>query len=381
MQLRYNFRVYPTPGQRIALAKVFGCARVVYNDALRARQDAYEAGERLSDTDVQRRVVTEAKKTPEREWLSEVASVALVQACRDARAAYRNWFDSMSGKRRGRKVGRPRFRSRKDNRQAIRLTRNGFTLKPNGRLYAAKIGDLDVRWSRDLPAPPSSVTLIKDAAGRYFASFVVDVDTEPLPETGTEVGIDLGLATFAVLSNGKTIESPKFLRRAERKLRKAQQALSRTQRGSNNRAKARLRVAKAHAKVRDSRTDWAHKHSTTLIRDNQAVYVEDLAVSGLARTKLAKSVHDAAWGTFLRMLDDKAARYGRVVHRIDRWFPSSQTCSECGRVDGPKPLPVREWVCPCGARHNRDLNAAKNILAAGRAERLNACGETVSLSA
>ncbi|OQO93709.1 transposase [Saccharomonospora piscinae] len=381
MQLRYNFRVYPTPGQRIALAKAFGCARVVYNDALRVRQDAYEAGERLSDTDVQRRVVTEAKKTEVRAWLSEVASVALVQACQDARAAYRNWFDSMSGKRRGRRVGRPRFRSRKDNRQAIRLTRNGFLLRPNGRLYAAKIGDLDVRWSRDLPSAPSSVTLIKDAAGRYFASFVVNVGPEPLPETDSEVGIDLGLATFAVLSNGKTIESPKFLRRAERKLRKAQQNLSRKQRGSNNRAKARLRVSKAHAKVRDSRTDWAHKNTTALIRDNQAIYVEDLAVSGLARTKLAKSVHDAAWGTFLRMLDGKAVRYGRVVHRIDRWFPSSQTCSECGRVDSKKPLDVREWTCPCGTTHDRDLNAAKNILAAGRAERLNACGETVSLSA
>lgn len=381
MQLRYNFRVYPTPGQRIALAKAFGCARVVYNDALRTRQDAYEAGERLSDTDVQRRVVTEAKKTDSRVWLSEVASVALVQACQDARAAYRNWFDSMSGKRAGRKVGRPRFRSRKDNRQAIRLTRNGFSLKPNRKLYAAKIGDLDVRWSRDLPSAPSSVTLIKDAAGRYFASFVVDVDTEPLPATDPEVGIDLGLSTFAVLSNGKTIESPKFLRRAERRLRKAQQSLSRKQQGSNNRAKARVRVAKAHAKIRDSRADWAHKNTTALIRENQAVYVEDLAVSGLARTNLAKSVHDAAWGTFLRMLEDKAARYGRVVHKIDRWFPSSQTCHVCGRVDGPKPLSVRTWSCPCGAVHDRDLNAAKNILAAGRAERLNACGETVSLSA
>lgn len=184
-----------------------------------------------------------------------------------------------------------------------------------------------------------------------------------------------------MLSNGQTIESPKFLRRAERKLRKAQQALSRKVKGSSNRAKARLRVAKAHAKVRDARTDWAHKNTTALIRDNQAVYVEDLAVSGLARTNLAKSVYDAAWGQFVRMLEGKAARYGRVVHKIDRWSPSSQTCSECGRGDGKKPLSAREWSCPCGAHHDRDLNAAKNILAAGRAERRNACGETVSLSA
>jgi putative transposase len=381
MQLRYNFRVYPTPGQRAALARTFGCARVVYNDALRARQDAYAAGEKLSDTDVQRRVVSEAKRTEQRAWLSKVASVALVQACQDARMAYRNWFDSMSGKRSGRKVGRPKFRSRKDNRQAVRFTRNGFSIKPNGNLYAAKIGELNIRWSRELPSAPSSVTLIKDAASRYFASFVVDVDQEPLPTTGTEVGIDLGLATFAVLSDGKTIASPKFLRSAERKLRKAQQALSRKDKGSKNRAKARVRVAKAHAKVCDARTDWAHKHSTAIIRDNQAVYVEDLCVSGLGRTRLAKSAHDAAWGTFLRMLENKAQRYGRVVHRIDRFYPSSQICSECGRVDGKKPLSVRDWTCPCGAHHDRDLNAAKNILAAGRAERLNACGETVSLSA
>ena len=211
-----------------------------------------------------------------------------------------------------------------------------------------------------VPTPPRG-----GERGPTESPFVVDVDTEPLPVSDSEIGIDLGLSTFAVLSNGKTIESPKFLRRAERKLRKAQQNLSRKQRGSNNRAKARIRVAKAHAKVRDARTDWAHKNTTALIRDNQAVYVEDLAVSGLARTKLAKSVHDAAWGTFLRMLEDKAARYGRVVHRIDRWFPSSQTCSTCGRVDGKKPLSVREWSCPCGATHDRDLNAARNILVAG----------------
>ncbi len=381
VQLRYNYRVYPTPGQRIALAKAFGCARVVFNDALRARQSAFESGVKISDTDVQRQVVTLAKRTAERAWLSEVASVALVQACQDARMAYRNWFDSMSGRRKGRRVGRPRFRSRKDNRQTIRLTRNGFTLRPNGRLYAAKVGDLPVRWSRQLPADPSSVTLIKDAAGRYFASFVVDVDTEPLPVVDPEVGIDLGLTTFAVMSDGKTITSPKFLRTAERKLRKAQQALSRKAKGSNNRAKARVKVAKAHARVRDARSDWAHKQSTVLIRDNQAVYVEDLCVIGLARTWLAKSVHDAGWGLFLRMLEDKATRYGRTFGKIDRFYPSSQLCSACGAIDGPKPLSVRTWTCRCGVVHDRDLNAAINILAAGRADKRNACGGTVSPAA
>lgn len=381
MQLRYNYRVYPTPGQQVSLARAFGCARVVYNDALRARRDAYVSGEKISDTEVQRRVVTEAKRTPERAWLGEVASVALVQACQDARTAYRNWFDSISGKRKGRRIGAPRFRSRKDNRQAIRLTRNGFTLRENGRLYAAKIGELEVRWSRELPSVPSSVTLIKDAAGRYFVSFVVQVDERPLSLVESEVGIDLGLTTFAVLSSGKIIASPRFLRQAERRLRKAQQSLSRKEKGSKNRVKAPVRVAKAHARVADTRRDWAHKHSTAIIRDNQAVFVEDLCVSGLARTRLAKSVHDAGWGMFIRMLEEKAARYGRTFAKVDRWFPSTRMCSVCGVLSGKKPLHVRKWTCTCGTVHDRDLNAAENILAAGRAERVNACGGAVSPAA
>ena len=364
------------------LARSFGCARVVFNDALRARQDAYAAGVKLSDTDVQKQVVTEAKKTSQRAWLAEVASVVLVQACQDARRAYRNWFDSISGKRKGRRIGAPRLRSRKDNRQAIRLTRNGFSLRSNGKLYVAKVGELEVRWSRDLPSEPSSVSIIKDAAGRYFASFVVETTDDPLPECDAEVGIDLGLATFAVLSDGKVIESPKFFRRAERTLRTAQRSLSRKQKGSKNRVKARIRVAKAHAKVADARLDWAHKQSTAIIGENQAVFVEDLCVTGLARTRLAKSVHDAGWAMFIRLLEEKAARYGRTFVRVDRWFPSSRLCSACGVKDGPKPLSIREWQCAaCGAVHDRDLNAAKNILAAGRAERLNACGGTVNPAA
>jgi putative transposase len=381
VQLRYNFRVYPTPGQRISLARAFGCARVVYNDNLRAREQAHAAGVKLSDTDLQRLVVTEAKRAPERAWLADVSSVVLVQACQDARAAYRNWWDSLSGKRKGAKLGKPRFRSRKDNRQAIRFTRNGFSLRPNGRVYAAKVGELKVSWSRDLPSDPSSVTIIKDAGGRYFVSFVVVADDQPLPEMETEVGIDLGLATFAVCSDGKTIASPRFLRQAERRLKKAQQALSRKEEGSKNRVKARIKVALAHVRVADTRRDWAHKHSTRIIRENQAVYVEDLCVKGLARPRLAKSVHDAGWSMFTRMLEEKAARYGRAFSKVDRWFPSSQLCSVCGAIDGPKPLSVRTWTCGCGAVHDRDLNAAKNILAAGLAESLNACGGAVSPAA
>jgi putative transposase len=383
VQLRYQFRLYPTPSQQQSLAQAFGCARVVFNDALRARQEAHAAGlPYLSDGDLSKLVITEAKKTGERAWLGEVSAVVLQQALADLNTAYRNFFASVSGKRKGRRVAPPRFRSRKDRRQAVRFTRNArFTVTAGGKLRLPKIGDVRVRWSRDLPSAPSSVTVIRDTAGRYFASFVVETMDEPLPEVAAEVGIDLGLTHFAVTSDGRKITSPKFLHRAERRLRKAQQALSRKQKGSKNRRKAVAKVARMHARVTDARRDHHHKLSTQLIRDNQAVYMEDLAVSGLARTRLAKSVHDAGWSQFVSMLEYKAARYGRNFAKVDRWFPSSKLCSACGTVADSMPLNVREWACPCGTVHDRDVNAAINILAAGRADSLNACGGTVRPSA
>ncbi|MDZ5447056.1 transposase [Micromonospora sp. 4G57] len=379
MQLRYHYRVYPTPAQREALARAFGCARVVFNDGLRARQQAHEAGEPyVCDGDLSKQVITRAKQTPERVWLGEVSSVVLQQALADLNTAYRHFFASLSGKRKGRKVAPPRFRSRKDNRQTIRFTRNArFAVLTNGRLRLPKIGDVPVRWSRTLPAEPSSVTVIKDAAGRYFASFVVTTSDEPLPPVASEVGIDLGLTHFAVLSDGTKITAPRLLRRAARKLKRLQRDLSRKQRGSSNRAKAVVKVAKAHARVADTRRDWQHKLSTEIIRDNQAVYVEDLCVVGLSRTRLAKSVHDAGWASFTAMLEYKAARYGRTFGRVDRFFPSTRMCADCGRINAKLPLSVRSWTCPCGAVHDRDVNAAINVLAAGRAERLNACGAQV----
>jgi putative transposase len=283
------------------------------------------------------------------------------------------------GERRGRTVALPRFRSRKDRRQAIRFTANArFQVTAGGTLRLPKIGDVPVRWSRELPAVPSSVTVIMDAAGRYFASFVVETSPEPLPEAAAETGIDLGLTHFAVLSDGRKVTSPKFLRRAERKLRKAQQALSRRAKGSSNRNKARVRVARVHAKVADSRRDWLHKESTRIIRESQAVYVEDLCVAGLARTRLAKSVHDAGWSAFTAMLEYKARKHGRTFARTSRFEPTSQVCSACGVRDGPKPLNVRQWTCAaCGTVHDRDVNAARNVLALGRRESLNACGGQV----
>jgi len=362
-----------------ALARAFGCARVVFNDALRARQDAHAAGlPYITDGELSARL-TAAKATPERAWLGEVSSVALQQALADLNAAYRNFFASVTGKRKGPRVAPPRFRSRKDRRQAVRFTANArFKILSGGRLRLPKIGDIEVRWSRDLPSTASSVTVIMDAAGRYFASFVVEAGDDPLPDAGTEVGIDLGLTHFAVLSDARKVANPRFLRRAERKLRMAQTALSRKVKGSSNRAKARVKVARVHARVADTRRDWLHKESTRIIRETQAVYVEDLCVAGLGRTRLAKSVHDAGWSAFTGMLEYKAARHGRTFRRIGRFEPTSQVCSACGIKDGPKPLAVREWTCQaCGTAHDRDVNAARNILALGRRERLNACGGTV----
>ena len=257
MQVRYRYRIYPVPGQQQALARVFGCARVVYNDCLRVREEAHAAGVKVSDTEVQRRVITLAKLTPERVWLGEVGSVPLVQACQDARRAYRNWFDSLSGKRKGRTVGHPRFRCRKDHRQSIRLTRNGFALHGD-RLYVAKVGDLTVRWSRPLPSVPSSVTVIREADGRYYASLVVEAAAIPLPPSERDIGVDLGLSVLAATSDGELITNPRYLRRRERHLARAQRALSRTQKGSANRAKARIKVSVQHRKVRETRAGHLH---------------------------------------------------------------------------------------------------------------------------
>ncbi|MCX5215540.1 transposase [Kitasatospora sp. NBC_00240] len=381
MRLRYSFRLYPNGSQRSAPTRAFGCARVVYNDALRARETARADGLPFPRTgDLSKALITEAKKTPDREWPGELSAVVLQQSLRDLDTAYRNFFDGLKGKRP--RTGAPRFKSRKDNRQAVRFTANArWKITSGGDLSLPKVGDVRVKWSRVLPSEPSTVTVVKDAAGRYFCSFVVesdpDTDLTRMPDTDAVVGIDLGLTHVAILSDGTKIDSPKFLRRAEKKLKRAQQSLSRKAKGSNNRGKARLKVAEAHAKVADARREFHHQLSTKVIRENQAVAVEDLAVKGLARTNLARPVHDAGWSAFVTMLEYKAARYGRTFLRIGRFEPTSQVCSNCGVKGGPKPLDVRVWQCQgCGGRLDRDVNAAVNVAkAAGLA--VSACGAQV----
>ncbi|WP_434445698.1 RNA-guided endonuclease InsQ/TnpB family protein [Lentzea sp. E54] len=381
---RYRYRIEPNEVQRQCLARTFGCARVVFNDAIRCRDEAFRAGEKLSSTEVQRKVITQAKTSEQRAWLSEVASVALVQSVQDAHRAYRNFFDSVKGTRRGRKVGRPKFKSRKDNRQAFRLTRNGFALRQTGRLYLAKIGDVKVRWSRDLPSEPSSVTVILEPDGHYYASFVVEVEPLLFPPVEREAGIDLGLVRLATIvdTTGRCMDvpNPKHLDRRRRKLARLEKEKARRAKGGANRAKSRRKVAILHGKVSRARRDHHHKQALTLVRENQAVYVENLNIAGMLRNRgLARAIHDAGWAQFIRLIQEKAERHGRVVHRVSRWLPSSKTCSKCGHVMETMPLKIRDWVCPtCLTVHDRDHNAACNILAAGQAERLNACGAGVS---
>ena len=381
--MRYRCRIEPTDAQQRMLARVFGCCRVVFNDALRVRGEAYRAGMKLSDTEIQRRVITQAKTTAERGWLAEVPSVALVQSVNDSRRAWRNYFDSHTGKRRGRKLGRPRMKSRKDHRQSFRLTRNGFTVRDNGWLFVAKVGEVRVRWSRQLPSAPSSVTIIREPDGHYYASFVVDVTAIPLPAVQREAGVDVGLARLATIATTDDrrhdVANPKHLGRKQRKLRRLEREKSRRQKGSGNRDKTRRKVAIAHGKVARARRDYHHKQALALVRENQVIHVENLNIVGMVKNRrLARAISDAGWGQFVRIIGEKADRYGRTLHQVSRWLASSKTCSACGHCLGELPLRVRQWTCPtCGAVHDRDHNAAKVILAAGRAERLTACGAPV----
>ena len=385
MKRRYKYRAYPDGGQCKALNRLFGCVRFAYNQAIAVARNAHAQGLPYPGASMlDKHVLTLGKA--EHPFLREVSSVPLQQAVRDADRAYRNFFDSVTGKRKGRKVGHPRFKSKRDRTQSARFT-GAATLKTRAAInprwrevYLPKVGWVPYRDSRPLLSRPSSVTVRHLPDDTWELSFVIEVEEAPTPDIVRLAGIDLGLTDFAsiVYSDGtrEKVPAPRHLRSAEKRLARAQHSLSRKKKGSKNRGKARLRVARIHSKVARQRLDHAHKLSTRLARENQAVAVESLSITGLARTRLAKSVHDAGWGQFLNLLSYKTA-----VVPVDRWFPSSQTCSACGAVSGKKPLSVREWVCPsCGAHLDRDYNAAVNIMvAAGLAETVNACGGSVRL--
>jgi putative transposase len=372
MKARYQYRLYPTNQQKRLLSQLFGCVRVVWNDTLAYCQELYRQGEKKPKyTELSKRL-TQIKKTKEKQWLTEVSSIPLQQSLRDLETAYSNFFASCKGERKGNKVKPPKFKKRKS-KQSARFTDNGFTVNQH-HVTLAKIGDLKVVWSRPLPSKPSSVTVIKDAAERYFLSFVVEIQLETLPDNEQAVGIDLGIATFATLDTGEKINAPKPLKKRLKRLKKAQKNLSRKQKESKRREKARKRVAKIHAKIKDTRTDFLHKLSTRIVRENQTIILEDLNTSGMVKNrKLSRAISDLGWRSFRDMLSAKSDKYGRNFRIISRWEPTSQRCSCCGNIGGKKALNIREWECLfCGTFHDRDVNAAVNIkVAGGHSETLN----------
>ncbi|NEP04466.1 MULTISPECIES: RNA-guided endonuclease TnpB family protein [unclassified Okeania] len=376
MKARFKYRIYPTRGQKYRLAKLFGCVRVVWNDSLACCQEKYKIGEKKPvNSELQKQFITSAKKTEYREWLSEVSNIPLQQSLNDLNQAYQNFFKSTRGQRKGKPIKPPQFKRRKS-RQTARFTKGGFKVGQH-KVYLAKIGKLKIVWSRELPGSPSSVTVIKDSANRYFLSFVVEIQPEILPQTDNSVGIDLGIKTFATFSDGTKVDAPKPLKKRIKKLRKLSKSLSHKTKGSKRYEKARIRVAKFHAKLKDTRTDFLHKLSTEIIRENQTIVLEDLNVSGMVKNrKLSRAISDLGWRTFRTFLEGKAEKYGRDFRVISRWEPTSQICSNCGFKGGKLDLQVREWEClNCGAKHDRDENAAINILVAGgQSETLNGRG-------
>ena len=375
MKRAYKFRFYPTSEQASELNRTFGCARLVWNKALAHRHAVYTTEKKsISYVQMDKVLNNEWKKSDDLAFLREVSSVPLQQTLRHQQAAFNNFF--------AKRARYPRFKSR-HGRQSIEYTRNGF--RWDGTLRLAKIAaPLDLRLSRPTPdGQPSTVTVSRDAANRWHVSMLFDDTVEPLPLTRAVVGLDLGLKSFLVTSDGDSIDPPQFLRRKEARLARYQRRMARCRKGSRNRDKARIRVARNHARVADARRDFLHKISTDIVRAYDVIAVEDLHVNSMVRNHcLAKSISDSGWGEFRSMLTYKVDWYGKRLVVVDRFYPSSKTCSSCGYLLPSLNLGTRQWTCPaCGTRHDRDINAAKNILAAGLAVALRgeACGADVSL--
>ena len=368
----YRYRCYPTAAQAAVLARTFGCARFVYNWALRLRTDAYfERHERINYHETSA-ALTALKREPGTAWLNEVSSVPTQQALRHLDRAFRNFF-----------AGHAKYPTfhKKHWAQSAEYTTSAFRWDATQRtLTLAKMETpLHIHWSRPLPdgATPTTVTVRRDTAGRYFVSILIEEEIAPMPVTSGQVGIDLGLHDVVVLDSGEKVGNPRFFQQDEKQLAKAQRRLAKKSQGSKNRDKARQKVARIHARIADRRRDFAHKLSTRIIRENQTICIESLHVKAMVKhPTLAKAISDVGWGEFIRQLEYKANWYGRTLIKIDRWYPSSKRCQACGHILNSLSLDVRVWTCPaCGAIHHRDVNAAKNILAVGLT--VSAYGETV----
>ena len=366
----FRYRFYPTADQAELLNRTFGCVRYVYNRALAERSRAWAREQRRVSYVDTAKMLTGWKQEPDTAWLTEVSNVPLQQGLRHLQTAYVNFWQK--------RAKYPRFKTKRESRPSATFANNAFLWR-NSQLTLAKMTEpLDIRWSRPLPdsAQLSSVTVSRDRAGRWHISILVEDIVTDGPVTDTTVGIDAGITSLVTLSTGEKIVNPRHERRDRKRIARAHRQLSRKAKGSNNRIKARLKVAKVHARIADRRRDVLHKLSTRLINENQVICIEDLAVRNMVRNhSLARSISDASWSELRRQLEYKADWYGRTVVAIDRFYPSSKTCSACGTIVEKLPLNIREWTCRCGTVHDRDINAALNIRAAGLA--VLACGDGV----
>lgn len=374
----YKYRFYPSPEQADLLNRTFGCVRAVWNLALEERTRAWVVERRNVSYADSSALLTRWKQLEEYSWLSEVSSVPLQQTLRHLQGAFQKFWSKQNRY--------PRFKSRHKSRASAEFTASAFRWRDGALTLAKMTVPLDIVWSRPLPhdAVPSMVTVSRDRAGRWHVSILVETVVEHLPPARQEaVGVDLGLSSFAVLSTGEKIANPRFSRKEAARLARAQREHMRRQKGSANREKSRRKIARLQARLADRRRNFLHQTSTRLIRENQTVVLEDLSIAamsaagGRSKTGLNRCIRDASWAEFRSMLQYKAVWYGRNLVIIDRWFPSTRLCSSCGTVTDRKALNVRKWTCACGATHDRDVNAAKNVLAAGLA--VSVCGDGRSL--
>lgn len=373
MRTAYKCRAYPTPEQASVLNRLFGCIRLVWNRTLAERHVQYRTTGKSATYAETDRALTAMKSEPELAFLREVSSTALQQTLRHQQGAMIAFWEK--------RARYPRFKNR-HGRQSASFTRPAIRFREGGLLLQKVPGELQFTWSWDehllRTLDPTMVTVSRDPDGRWFVTFSAEVDTPShLPTTGDGVGVDLGLKDFAVLSTGERIAHPKHMDRHERRLKRYQRMVARRQKGSSNREKAKQKVARVHSRVRDARRDFLHKASTDLVRRFDVIAIEDLAPANMVKNRsLAKSISRTGWAEFRTMLTYKAERAGRRLGVIDRFFPSSKTCSACGYLLAQLSLGTRHWTCPgCGTRHDRDINAAKNILAADPA--VSACGGDV----